>query len=584
MQSLRRAYFQTGSALAAAILITSIGAPAQAAPSAPPPDNPVTHYAQPRGTATESVTPLAADPLPFPVTAGITDDGLGIWVYADTASSNNWNLTIYDPLGNAVAGMEFVKPRVRAQYPITGGGGWHDVYLTNYLLNKEVYVDSFDIQGSIERNFGGSRFETSAAISNDSFPHGVPVAYIADGLNFPDALSGAAAAGHLGGPVLLTRSTLLPAAIKTELTHLAPAKIVVLGGTGAVSNDVKNALVPYTTGTVTRIGGSTRYDTSARISAAAFSPGVPVAYIANGLNFPDALSGAAAAGKKGGPVLLTPPDALPSVIVTELQRLKPAKIVVLGGSDVVSPAVMTKLGAYTSGSVTRLAGQTRFDTAVAVSAATYSPGVPVVFLANAFNFPDALSGAAAAGMRGGPVLLTRAGYLEPSVKTELDRLNPRRIVVLGGPDVINQMMVGMDLPQYVLPVVQRTGGSYVNGTVGTAGPSISNVVITSNSLSVTVNFDYVQPAGWWDPVFVGIYPGTPADYPYNDLSVLGDYGLNDDWSAWMWMPQDATKGHASQSFPVSRTGPLTVMLFGSNSCDCAGGTEFFVGRDFAAVP
>ncbi|MUN07081.1 hypothetical protein GLX25_08110, partial [Agromyces luteolus] len=49
-------------------------------------------------------------------------------------------------------------------------------------------------------------------------------------------------------------------------------------------------------GSTSRISGADRYATSAAISAKSFEPGVPVVYIANGTNFPDALSGAPVAG------------------------------------------------------------------------------------------------------------------------------------------------------------------------------------------------------------------------------------------------------------------------------------------------
>ncbi|MBC7590211.1 MAG: carboxypeptidase regulatory-like domain-containing protein, partial [Salinibacterium sp.] len=77
---------------------------------------------------------------------------------------------------------------------------------------------------------------------------------------------------------------------------------------------------------VSLLAGVDRFATSAAISAATFAPGVPVAYVANGYGFPDALSGAAAAGTLGGPVLLTAPGELPGVIAAELTRLNPAKI------------------------------------------------------------------------------------------------------------------------------------------------------------------------------------------------------------------------------------------------------------------
>ena len=97
---------------------------------------------------------------------------------------------------------------------------------------------------------------------------------------------------------------------------------------------------------LTRIAGPDRYATAAAISAASYAPGVPVAYIATGLNFPDALAGAPIAGTQGGPLLLTDTAALPAATATELARLKPGRIVVLGGPSVVSDAVMSGLAVY----------------------------------------------------------------------------------------------------------------------------------------------------------------------------------------------------------------------------------------------
>jgi hypothetical protein len=90
----------------------------------------------------------------------------------------------------------------------------------------------------------------------------------------------------------------------------------------------------------TRLAGPNRFATAADISAATFEAGVPVVYIANGLNFPDALAGAAAAGKAGGPVLLVSPTSIAPPVAQELTRLKPARIVVLGGTSSVSDTVM----------------------------------------------------------------------------------------------------------------------------------------------------------------------------------------------------------------------------------------------------
>jgi hypothetical protein len=83
------------------------------------------------------------------------------------------------------------------------------------------------------------------AISQYAFGSPTALAYIATGLNFPDALAGAAAA--LDGPVLLVNGTdsTLPGSVETELTDLtvvADGTAVILGGTGVVSAAIETDL------------------------------------------------------------------------------------------------------------------------------------------------------------------------------------------------------------------------------------------------------------------------------------------------------------------------------------------------------
>ena len=303
--------------------------------------------------------------------------------------------------------------------------------------------------GSVTRLSGADRYATSAAISKASYAAGVPVAYIATGTGFADALSGAPVAGKLGGPILLVPGTAIPAVIATELTRLKPAKIVILGGTGAVSSGVATALDAYTTGTVSRLAGANRYATSAAISTANYAAGVPVAYIATGTGFADALSGAPVAGKLGGPILLVPSTSIPGVVATELTRLKPAKIVILGGTGAVSSSVATALDAYTTGTVTRLSGVDRYATSAAISKASYAANVPVVYIATGKGFADALSGAPVAGKLGGPILLVPGTTIPSAVATELTRLKPAKIVILGGTGAVSsgvQTSLGAYIP------------------------------------------------------------------------------------------------------------------------------------------
>ncbi|HET9518807.1 MAG TPA: cell wall-binding repeat-containing protein, partial [Actinoplanes sp.] len=110
---------------------------------------------------------------------------------------------------------------------------------------------------------------------------------------------------------------------------------------------VAAALAGYATSTmVQRHAGADRYATAAAISAANYAPGVAVAYVATGANFPDALAGAAVAGNLGGPLLLVTRDTIPAATAAELARLAPKRIVILGSTGVVSANVGLALGTY----------------------------------------------------------------------------------------------------------------------------------------------------------------------------------------------------------------------------------------------
>jgi putative cell wall-binding protein len=293
----------------------------------------------------------------------------------------------------------------------------------------------------VSRLAGSDRYATAAAISRDTFAAGVSVTYVATGQNFPDALAGAPAAAKANAPILLVTRDSVPAATATELRRLKPARIVVLGSSGVVGSGVARTLDGLTAGSVSRLAGSDRYATAAAISRATFGAGVAVVYIATGQNFPDALGGGAAAGHQKGPVLLTPASSLPSVTATELSRLRPARIVILGASGVVSSHVADQLRHYSS-NVSRLSGDDRYATAVSVSRSTYgSAGADTVFVATGTKFPDGLAGGPTAAITPGPLLLVQPNALPSEVATELRRLDPGKVIVLGSSGVVSDAVV-----------------------------------------------------------------------------------------------------------------------------------------------
>ena len=315
-----------------------------------------------------------------------------------------------------------------------------DVEAADAWGNDPLDTDvTFVVDTSLQDRLAGKdRYATAAAISAATFAPGVDVAYLATGMNFPDALAGAAAAGMQHAPILLVSKDAIPVAAAAELLRLQPKRIVILGSTAVVSSAVGTAAREYTAGEVTRLAGKDRYATAAAISAATFAPGVPVVYLATGSNFPDALAGAPVAGSQGVPILLVSKDAIPDATEAELKRLKPGRIVLLGGTSVVSAAVGTAAKALTAGGVTRLSGSDRYATAAAISAASFGAGVDIVYIATGTNFPDALAGAAAAGTQGAPIVLVTKDAVPSASAAELQRLDPGRFVVLGSAGAVSE--------------------------------------------------------------------------------------------------------------------------------------------------
>jgi putative cell wall-binding protein len=296
---------------------------------------------------------------------------------------------------------------------------------------------------STARLAGADRFATAAAVSAATFAPEAPVAYVASGESWPDALAAAPVAAAEGGPVLLVTRDAIPEATVAELDRLRPRRIVVLGGPAVVSDAVVGRLWIFTTGTVTRIAGPDRFSTAAAVSASRFAPGVPEVFLATGLDFPDALAAGPAAGCVGGPILLMAPTAIPEATAAELDRLDPGHIVLLGNPSAVSAQLERPLAAYARDGLTRVAGPDRYATAAALSAYAFSGPAAQVLVATGTAPWDALAAGAAGGAARAPLLLVPGAVPVPQVvKDDVRRLQPGRLTVLGGPKAVPDAVVG----------------------------------------------------------------------------------------------------------------------------------------------
>jgi putative cell wall-binding protein len=192
---------------------------------------------------------------------------------------------------------------------------------------------------TVVRHSGENRYEVSNKITRDAFTSAT-VAYIATGATFPDALSASAAAGHVNAPVILVYglATTLDADTADLLQDLGVTDIRIAGGPASVHPNIETALrnLPGVT-SVTRLTGADRFVVSGATNRAAFTAADTV-FLASGLNFPDALSGAAVAGAVGAPLYVIPPSCVPGYVIDDIANFGATEVRIFGGPASVTPA------------------------------------------------------------------------------------------------------------------------------------------------------------------------------------------------------------------------------------------------------
>ncbi len=285
-----------------------------------------------------------------------------------------------------------------------------------------------------ERFAGSDRYETAVMLSRDAYSSGASTVYIAGGLHFADALSAGPVAAAVDAPLLLVSPTSISTTVRTELERLSPDRIVVVGGVDRVSAEVVAELSSFAS-EVERIAGADRYETSRLLVESAFGEsGAPLVFVANGENYPDALTAGAAAGSLGAPVLVLPSfsEELNEQAEALLVALGTAEVRIAGGYPSVPEATETALVEVPGvATVTRYAGSNRYETSELINRAVFET-LDTAYIATGANYPDALAASAVAAASNAPVVLSsrvcvRTGSLEHLVSSGLSR-----VIIVGG--------------------------------------------------------------------------------------------------------------------------------------------------------
>ncbi|MBU3146874.1 cell wall-binding repeat-containing protein [Clostridium sp. CF012] len=185
----------------------------------------------------------------------------------------------------------------------------------------------------------------------------------------------------------------------------------------------------------TRLSGIDRYETSSKIALNGWTQS-DYAVLALGEDYPDALCAAPLAGKYKAPILLTKTNSIPTSTLATIKQLQVKNIFIVGGTGVISKAVqerLTELGVIT----TRLAGKTRYDTAIAV--AKQLGNVSQIAIVTGEDYADALSIAPIAASLNMPIIIVEHNSIPQSVTDYVASQRIDKTYVVGKGTSINNV-------------------------------------------------------------------------------------------------------------------------------------------------
>lgn len=284
-------------------------------------------------------------------------------------------------------------------------------------------------ENEVERLGGKDRFEVAVNVSQKGWKDSQTV-YIVNFLAFADALSATPLAYQSDAPILLTQANSLTGVTKDELNRLHATKVVIIGGTGSISQNIVTELQNMGIRDIHRIGGKDRYDVSANV--ANYVQSTDKAVIATGMTFADALSVAPFAARNGYPILLTRKSDIPAPVTGYLNKKAFSSTIIMGGEGSVGKEVASKLP-----NPERIGGSDRYAVAANLIREKSLPSEKA-YIATGLSFADALTGSVLAAKENTPILLTRPDRLPEDTKDIIEEKNIRNYLILGGPASVSE--------------------------------------------------------------------------------------------------------------------------------------------------
>jgi len=381
------------------------------------------------------------------------DRGGDIVWYRSTDNGDSWSVETTVAAANRALGVSYNDPQIvlgHGDSPRVFFGEWNNDGSTFvhrvFLWGKDGYLQR-SFYPTLTRVGGPDRYAVSEGLSRKGFPIGSHIAYLVSGTAYADALSAAPLAATSEAPVLLTSGAALSYATARELVRLKADTVVIVGGTGSVSDRVVADL--RKTGrvrTISRIAGANRYDVSANVAKALAKKRGPAktAFVVSGVAWADALSVSAVAAQMRVPIVLVGRDTVPVGSARTIASLDPsATVIVAGGEGSVSEPVATAVGADQ-----RIGGATRYEVSagVALMALDGTGTIPACStmrrfcVASGAGFSDALPASILAARGRGPLLLTMPDALPAEVRRLLEERAYKvfDVSLIGGTSSVSQ--------------------------------------------------------------------------------------------------------------------------------------------------
>ncbi|MDP6627252.1 MAG: cell wall-binding repeat-containing protein, partial [Methanopyri archaeon] len=165
--------------------------------------------------------------------------------------------------------------------------------------------------------------------------------------------------------------------------------------------------------------------------------GLDAVILATSRNYPDAIIAGAGSDKAGIPVLLTPPDVLPGKVADFLNETRPERIILVGGSAVISTDIEGSLTAD-GFEVVRTWGVSRYGTAAEFATYMWQEGAEEAVLvydvmgdAEGFEHIQLAMAKGLAAARKVPVLLTAGDALSAETSNALKELGVTKVLLVG---------------------------------------------------------------------------------------------------------------------------------------------------------